>query len=112
MTIEYKDFQKVEMRVGKIIDVQDFPEARRPAYKLKIDLGKEIGIKQSSAQIKARYTKAQLKNKLIVCVANFPPKQIGPVMSEVLVLGVEDKDKNIVLLQPESSDAVLGSRIY
>lgn len=89
MGITYDDFRKIEMRVGKILKVEDFPEARKPAYKLIIDFGK-VGIKKSSAQITGRYNKEELVGKLVVAVTNFPPRQIGPFMSEVLVLGVDD----------------------
>jgi tRNA-binding protein len=112
MTIEYKDFENVGIRVGKIIEVTDFKEARNPSYKLKIDFGKKIGVKKSAAQIVANYTKAQLKGKLIICVTEFAPKQIANFMSEVLVLGIEDNKGNITLLSPDSKDIELGSRIY
>ncbi len=95
-TINYQDFEKVDLRVGTIIEVEDFPEAKKPAYKLKIDLGSEIGIKKSSAQIKNIYSKKELIGKQVVCVVNFPPKQIGPVISEVLTTGF-DTDKGVVL---------------
>jgi len=89
-TIE--DFQKLDIRVGKIIEVNDFPEARKPAYKLKIDFGSEVGIKNSSVQIVALYAKEELVGKLVLGVVNFPPRKIGPFESEVLTLGVPDKD--------------------
>ena len=98
--ITWDDFEKIEMRVGTIIEVNDFPEARNPAYQLKIDFG-ELGIKKSSAQITKLYTKEALLYKQIVAVVNFPPKQIGKFMSECLVLGVVGVDKEITLLQPE-----------
>ena len=98
MEIDYQDFEKVHLRTGKIIDVQDFPKARKPAYKLTIDFGPDIGIKKSSARITENYTKEDLTNKIVVCVTNFPPKQIGPFVSEVLVCGTEDKNGNITLL--------------
>ncbi|MBP9718479.1 tRNA-binding protein [Candidatus Gracilibacteria bacterium] len=110
--ISWSDFEKVEMRVGKVIDVQDFPEARKPAYQLKIDFGPEIGIKKSSAQITKLYTKEQMLNRLIVCVTNFPPKQIGPFISEVLTCGTANAEGDIVLLSFESSNIPLGSKIY
>ena len=97
------------MRVGRIVEVEDFPEARVPAWKLTIDFGEELGIKRSSAQI-TNYSREQLEDSLIVAVVNFPPRQIGPVRSEVLVLGAVDDDKGIVLLRPDQN-AALGSRI-
>ncbi len=102
MTISYDDFLKVDIRIGTIIEVAEFPEARRPAYKLKIDFGQEIGIKRSSAQITALYKAADLVGKQIQAVVNFPPKQVGKFMSEVLVLGVSDNEGNIVILQPQN----------
>ena len=111
MTIEYKDFEKVEMRVGRIIEVEDFKEAKNPLYKLKIDFG-EFGVKKSAAQITKNYTKEQLKGRLVICTTNFKPKQIATFMSEVLVMGLDDKNKNVTLLQPDSKDVKLGSRIY
>ncbi|HLP64376.1 tRNA-binding protein [Flavobacterium sp.] len=95
--INWSDFEKVEMRVGTIIDVNDFPEARKPAYQLTIDFGKEIGIKKSSAQITKRYSKEDLLNKQIVAVVNFPKKQIGKFMSECLVLGSVKGDEVVLL---------------
>lgn len=100
--ISWSDFEKIEMRIGTIIDVNDFPEARKPAYQLTIDFGKEIGIKKTSAQITKCYTKEDLIGKQIVAVVNFPKKQIGKFMSECLVLGSLGNDTNVVLL---SSDA-------
>ncbi len=107
--IDIDQFRAVDMRVGRIIEVEDFPEARVAAWKLTIDLGEELGIKRSSAQI-TNYSREQLENTLVVAVVNFPPRQIGPVRSEVLVLGAVDKDKGVVLLRPDQ-DAALGSRI-
>lgn len=98
MTATFEDFSKLDIRAGTIISVEDFPEARKPAYKLTIDFG-EAGIKKSSAQITDLYSKEDLMNKQIVAVVNFPPKQIGPFVSECLVLGVYNKD-GVVLLQP------------
>jgi len=96
--LEWQEFEKVEMRVGTILDVNDFPEARKPAYQLTIDFGTEIGIKKSSAQIIKRYKKEDLKGKQIIAVINFPKKQIGKYMSECLVLGSVGTDNDIVLL--------------
>lgn len=105
------DFKKLDIRVGRIIDVEDFPEAKNLSYKMKIDLGKEIGIKKSYAQIVKNYTKADLKNELVLCVVNFPPRQIGPAISEVLTLGVPDKNNDVILIQPEK-DVPLGGGVY
>lgn len=97
-TITWNDFEKVEMCIGTIIEVNDFPEARKPAYQLTIDFGKEIGIRKSSAQITKRYEKKDLLNKQIIAVVNFPKKQIGKFMSECLVLGSVGENNDIVLL--------------
>ncbi len=106
------DFQKLDIRVGKIIQVDDFPEAKKPAYKLQIDFGPEIGIKNSSVQIVARYRKDELVGRLVLGVVNFPPRKIGPFESEVLTLGVPDSDGNVVLIAPDSSVAVLGGKLF
>ena len=102
MTITYDDFLNVDIRSGTILEIHDFPEARNPAYKLTIDFGPEIGLKKSSAQITALYTKENLIGRQIQAVVNFPPRQIGKFMSEVLVLGFADAEGNIVLMHPES----------
>jgi tRNA-binding protein len=107
--ITIDDFTRVDMRVGRVTAVDEFPEARRPAWKLTIDFGPEIGIKRSSAQI-TQYPKESLEDRLVVAVVNFPPRQIGPFMSEVLVLGAIDSELGIVLLAPDQ-DVELGSRI-
>lgn len=99
--ISWEDFTKVELRVGKIIDAREFPEARKAAYKLTIDFGSEIGIRKSSAQITDLYTIDELVGKLIVAVVNFPPKQIGPIMSECLVTGFHNDDGHVALCVPE-----------
>lgn len=100
-TITWGDFEKVEMRVGTILEVNDFPEARKPAYQLTIDFGTEIGIRKSSAQITKHYTKEQLTGRQIVAVVNFPKKQIGKFMSECLVLGAVAGEGDIILLAPD-----------
>ena len=109
--LAYAEFLRVDVRVGRIVGVDDFPEARKPAYRLRIDFGAEIGIKKSSAQVTRHYTKAQLVDRLVIAVVNFPPKQIGPFMSEVLTLGVPDADGEVVLLVPEQ-DVPLGGRLF
>ncbi len=101
--ITWDDFTKVELRVGTIIEVNDFPEARKPAYQVKVDFGEDIGIKKSSAQITELYTKDDLINKQIVAVVNFPPKQIGSFMSECLITGFYNGDNNVVLAVPDQS---------
>jgi len=100
--LTWEEFEKVDMRVGTIIEVNDFPEARKPAYQLTIDFGNEIGIRKSSAQITKRYAKEALINRQIVAVVNFPKKQIGKFMSECLVLGSVGADNDIVLLAPDA----------
>ena len=107
--IEFDDFLKVDMRVGRIVEVEEFPEARRPAWKLRIDFGPEIGMKRSSAQI-TNYTREQLAGRLVVGVVNFPPRQIGPVRSEVLVLGAVADDHPVLLLEPDAGSQP-GDRI-
>ncbi len=107
----FEDFQKLDIRVGKIIEIEDFPEARKPSYKLTIDFGGEIGIKKSSAQIVKNYRKESLKGKLVLCVVNFPPRQIGPFLSEVLTLGIPGQDKECVLIQPER-EVPIGGKLY
>ncbi|PZO78101.1 MAG: tRNA-binding protein [Micavibrio aeruginosavorus] len=109
--IEYADFEKVDIRVGRVVDVQDFPEARKPAYKLWIDFGPEIGVKKTSAQVTQNYTHETLKGKLVAAVVNFPPRQIGKYMSEVLTLGFPDADENVTLISPDK-DIPLGGKLY
>jgi tRNA-binding protein len=110
VTIDFDQFLAVEMRVGRVLAVDEFPEARKPAWKLTIDFGPELGVKRSSAQI-TNYGREELEGRLVVAVVNFPPRQIGPVRSEVLVLGASDEEGNVILLEPRS-DVPLGSRIH
>jgi tRNA-binding protein len=111
-TITFEDFEKVDIRVGKIIEIADFPEARKPAYKLKIDFGAEIGIKQSSVQAVGAHTKEELMDSLVCCVVNFPPKQVGPFRSEVLTLGFKNNTGDgWVLIEPKSDLVTLGSKL-
>ena len=107
----YEDFQKLDIRVGKVIEVADFPEAHKPAYKLTIDFGSEVGIKKSSVQLPANYSKKDLKGRLVLGVINFPPRQIGPFSSEVLTLGVPDEKDNVILISPDKP-VPLGGRLY
>lgn len=109
--ITYPDFEKVDIRVGRVLNVEDFPQARKPAYKLTIDFGTEIGTKRSSAQIVKHYTKEELTNTLVLAVVNFPTKQIGPFMSEVLTLGVADENGDVVLIRP-TVEVPPGSRMF
>ena len=109
--ISYTDFQAVDIRVGRITRVEPFPEARKPAYKLWVDFGVEIGEKRSSAQITKHYTMEELIGRQVLAVVNFPPRQIGPMMSEVLVLGVPDDDGAVVLIGP-GHDVPLGGKLF
>jgi tRNA-binding protein len=101
MALSWDDFEKVDMRTGTIIGVNDFPKARKPAYQLTIDFGPVIGVKRSSAQITAHYSKEDLLNRQVIAVVNFPPKQIADFISECLVLGVYDENKDVILLKPD-----------
>lgn len=103
--IDYEDFAKVDIRVGTIIQAESFPEARRPAYKLSIDFGEALGIKKTSAQITKLYKLEELVGRQVLAVVNFPRKQIGPIMSEVLVLGLGDQEEGITLVTPEKTVA-------
>jgi len=112
MTITYEDFEKVDIRVGKIIDVQDFPEARNPAFKLKIDFGPEIGTKVSSVQAVGAHTKEEMQGMLVCCVVNFPKKRIGPFESEVLTLGFKNTAGiGWVLITPAKTSVEIGSKL-
>src|ERR687897_1613109 len=108
--IDFDQFLAVDMRVGRVTAVDDFPRARKPAWKLTIDFGPEIGVKRSSAQV-TNYSRDELEGRLVVAVVNFPPRQIGPFMSEVLCLGASDEEGRVILLEPRS-DVPLGSRIH
>lgn len=109
--LSYSDFEKIDIRVGRIVEITDFERARVPAYKIKIDFGKEIGTKQTSARFKTSYTPEQLMGRLCVAVVNFPPKNIGGFMSEVLLLGVPREGEGLILVAP-IEDAPLGGRMY
>ena len=106
----FEQFLEIDMRVGRVLAVDEFPEARKPAWKLRIDFGPEIGEKRSSAQI-SHYTREDLEGRLVVAVVNFPPRQIGPFMSEVLVLGLPDEEGRVTLLQPDA-DVPVGGRVF
>lgn len=109
--IEYADFEKVDIRLGKIVEVKDFPEARNPSYKLEIDFGKEVGIKKSVAGIKDLYAKNDLEGTYVLGVVNFTPKQIGPAISECLTLGVPNEDGKVVLIRPDKP-AKVGGKLF
>ena len=108
--IDLADFARVDMRVGRVLEAESFPQARKPAYKLRIDFG-PIGIRRSSAQLTAHYQPEDLRGRLVIAVTNFPPRQIGPIRSEVLVLGVPDADGGVVLLAP-THEVPLGGRVF
>ena len=112
MTINYSDFEKIDIRLGKIMEVWDFPEARKPAYKLKVDFGPELGVKSSSVQLVGAYEKKELLGMLVACVVNFPPKQVGPFTSEVLTLGFRNtKGDGYILITPSKNTVKLGDRL-
>jgi tRNA-binding protein len=111
MTITYADFEKVDIRVGRITRAEPFPEARKPAIRLWVDFGPEIGERRSSAQITRHYTPEGLVGRQVLAVVNFPPRQIGPVMSEVLVLGVPDEEGQVVLIGP-GHEVPLGGKLF
>lgn len=110
-TIGFDDFLKVDVRVGRIVEAEPFPEARKPAIRMRIDFGSEIGVLKSSAQITKHYRPEDLPGKLVMAVVNFPPRQIGPIMSEVLTLGVPDEEGEVVLLTPDL-DVPVGGRLF
>lgn len=110
--ITIEDFEKVDIRLGKIISVEDFPEAKKPAYKLTIDLGNEIGVKRSSVQLVGTYEKSELIGMLVCCVVNFPPRQVGTFMSEVLTLGFKNtEDMGYVLVTPSKNTVNIGDKL-
>ena len=109
-TIDVSDFERVDMRVGRVLEAEPFPEARKPAYKLRIDFG-PLGVRRASAQLTVHYRPEQLRGKLVIAVLNFPARQIGPLRSEVLVLGVPDPEGAVVLLEP-TVDVPLGGRVF
>ena len=111
MTIDFDDFMKVDIRLGRVVDAKPFPEAKRPAIQLWVDFGEEIGVKKTSAQITQNYAPETLPGKLVAGVVNFPPKQIGKFMSEFLVLGFTDQDGNITLVSPDK-EGPLGTRLH
>lgn len=111
MDLSWETFEKVDMRIGRIIRVETNEKARKPAYKLWVDLGEELGIRQSSGQYTGNYAETDLLNQLVVCVVNFPPKRIAGFKSELLVMGVNDEKGDVVFLKPER-EAPLGSRVF
>lgn len=111
LPITFDDFLKVDIRVGRIIAAEPFPQARKPAFKLTIDFGPGIGVKRSSAQITVNHSLEELVGSQVLAVVNFPPRQIGPFMSEVLTLGVPDADGNVMLIRPDR-EVPLGGRLY
>ena len=110
-SITYGDFDKVDVRVGRVVRAEDFPEARKPAFKLVIDFGPEVGTRTSSAQLTRHYTRQELEGRLVLAVVNFPPRQIGPFLSEVLTLGVPDADGGVVLVTPDKR-VPIGGRLF
>lgn len=110
-TISFDDFMRVDVRVGQVVEAEVFKEARKPAYKMMIDFGPEIGVKKSSAQITKHYQPEELIGRRVMAVVNFPPRQIGPIKSEVLTLGVPDEDGEVVLITPDK-DVPIGGRLF
>lgn len=111
-TISFDDFLKVDVRVGTVLETEPYPEARKPAIKLRIDFGPEIGIKRSSAQLTVHYRPEELVGRKVLAVVNFPPRQIGKFMSEVLTLGVPDENGAVVLIRPDLADIPNGGRLF
>jgi tRNA-binding protein len=111
MPISFADFEKVDIRVGRIVKAEAFPEARKPAFKLQIDFGPEIGVRKSSAQLTTYYRLEELEGRLVLGVVNFPPRQIGPFMSDVLTLGVPGSEGGVVLIAPDR-DVPIGGRLF
>ncbi len=109
--ITFSDFEKVDIRVGRIISVEDYPAAREPSYKLVVDFGEIIGLKKSIAQLVKNYSKEELEGKYVIAVCNFPPRQIGPSKSEVLIVGVPDENNDCILLSPDT-EVPLGGKLY
>jgi len=109
--IPFADFERVDVRVGRIVRAEAFPEARKPAYRLEIDFGPAVGLKKSSAQLTVRYTTEELEGRLVLAVVNFPARRIGPFVSEVLTLGVPDADGNVVLVVPDG-DVPVGGKLF
>ncbi len=112
MQITYDDFRRIDMRVGEIVEVQEFERARNPSYKVQVNLGEEIGIRHSSVKAKLAYTREELLGRQVIAVVNFPPKNIAGFLSEVLILGVEKEDGSLSLLEPSRRPAKLGFRVY
>jgi len=109
--ITFEDFEKVDIRVGKIVEIDDFPEAKTPSYKMKVDFGPEIGVKKSCGRYPQNYKKEEMLGRQVCCVINFPPRQIGPAISEVLTLGFADEKGNAILIIPER-DVPLGGKLH
>ena len=107
----YEDFEKIDIRLGKIVKVEEYPEARKPSYKIEIDFGEELGIKKSIGQFPSNYGKEDLQDKHVIAVVNFPPRQIGPAVSEVLTLGVPNEKDEAILLSPDK-EVPLGGKMF
>jgi len=112
LVITFEELQKVDMRVGKVVEIEDFPRAKNPSYRVRLDFGEEIGIKSSSLQAKKDYTVEEMPGRYVVCVVNLPPRNIAGFMSEVLVLGVPGQNGSLVILQPGRVPVPLGARVF